>query len=476
MGNLRIPLFLFFFHIFSLLFALSSARFSPPDNHLIACGSASSSTLDDRRVFVPDSAAIVCSSGSKISVSAPPDASPASSPLFRTARVFTRPSSYEFQIKQKGTHIIRLHFYPFSSRDFNLSSALFHVSASGFVLLTDFGTSFPQLKEYLVRVDAEKLLISFAPARRSSFAFVNAIEVISAPEDLIGDTARLVNPDRIEKFDGLSRQAMETLYRLNIGGPKVTPFNDTLWRTWVPDAGFKNSDSVSKTVAFSGRIVYREGGASREVAPDNVYNTARVMDGAKVSDSNSNMTWFFAVSSGYKYLIRMHFCDIASRALNELYFNVYVNGYLAYEDFDLSSAIYFLASPYYVDFVAGVDSSEQLLSVSIVPSKHSSHLRINGLLNGLEIMKMNNTLGSLDGGSPIILVLESPARRGFGEFLRSVVCGLAFMSLLVIGFMLLLRWRAETKNTGTWLPLPTDVSGGKLADGNPVVSGKLVYS
>lgn len=324
-------------------------------------------------------------------------------------------------------------------------------------------------------MDAGKLVISFVPARRSSFAFVNAIEVISAPGDPIGDTARLVNPDRIEKFDGLSRQAMETLYRLNVGGPKVTPFNDTLWRTWVPDAGFRNSDSVSKTVAFSGRIMYREGGASREVAPDNVYNTARVVDGAKVSDSNSNMTWVFAVSSGYNYLIRMHFCDIASRALNELYFNVYVNGYLAYEDFDLSSATGSLASPYYVDFVTGVDSSEQLLSVSIVPSKQSSHLRINGLLNGLEIMKINNTVGSLDGGSPIILVLESPARRGFGEFLRSVLCGLAFMSLLVVGFMLLLRWRAETRNAVTWLPLPTDVSGGKLADGNPVVSGKLVY-
>ncbi|XP_008807843.2 probable receptor-like protein kinase At5g24010 [Phoenix dactylifera] len=475
MGNPRIPLFLFFCILFSRVFALSSARFSPPDNHLIACGTASASTLDDRRVFLPDSAALLRSSGSKISVLAVPDASPASSPLSRTARVFTRPSSYEFQIKQKGTHIIRLHFYPFSSRDFNLSSALFHVSASGFVLLTDFGTSFPQLKEYLVWVDAEKLVISFAPARRSSFAFVNAIEVVSAPGDLIGDTARLVNPDRIEKFDGFSRQAMETLYRLNVGGPKVTPFNDTLWRTWVPDAGFRNSDSVSKTVAFSGRIMYREGAASREVAPDNVYNTARAVDGANVSDSNSNMTWVFAVRSGYKYLIRMHFCDIASRALYELYFNVYVNGYLAYEDFDLSMATGFLASPYYVDFVAGVDSLEQLLSVSIGPSKQSNHLWINGLLNGLEIMKINNTMGSLDGESPIILVLESPARRGFGAFLSSIVCGLGFMSLLMIGFVLLLKWRAETRNTVTWLPLPTDVSGGKSANGNPVVSSKLVY-
>lgn len=324
-------------------------------------------------------------------------------------------------------------------------------------------------------MDAEKLVISFAPARRSSFAFVNAIEVISAPGDLIGDTARLVNPDRIEKFDGLSRQAMETLYRLNVGGPKVTPFNDTLWRTWVPDAIFKNSDSVSKTVTFGGRIMYRDGGASREVAPDNVYNTARVVDAANVSDSNSNMTWVLPVRSGYKYLVRMHFCDIASLALNELYFNVYVNGYLAYEGLDLSDATGFLASPYYVDFVAGVDGLEQLLSVSIGPSKQRGHSRINGLLNGLEIMKINNTVGSLNGEAPNILVWESPARRGFGAFVRSILCGFAFMSLSVIGFMLFLRLRAETRNPVTWSPLPTDVSDGKLAKGNLMASGKLGY-
>ncbi|KAG1354707.1 putative receptor-like protein kinase [Cocos nucifera] len=470
MGNSRNPLFLFFFLQFSLLCALSWARFFPADNYLIACGSTSAYTLDDRRVFLPDSAALLRSSGAKISLSAAQP--PAPSPLSPTARVFTRPSSYEFQIKQKGTHIIRLHFYPFSSRDFNLSSALFHVSASGFVLLTYFGTSVPLLKEYILRVDAEKLVISFAPAQRSSFSFVNAIEVVSAPGDLIGDTARLVGPDRIEKFDGLSRVAMESLHRLNVGGRKVTPFNDTLWRTWVPDAGFKNSDSVSKAVAFSGRIMFQDGGASREVAPDNVYNTARVVVGANISDSNSNMTWVFAVRSGYKYLIRLHFCDIASRALNELYFNVYVNGYSAYEDFDLSYVTGSLASPRYVDFVAGVDSLEQLLSVSIGPSKQGSHSRINGLLNGLEIMKINNTMGSLDGD---ILVLVSPARRGFGAFLRSIVCGFAFVSLSIVGFMLLLRWRAETRNPVTWSPLATDVLDGKLAKGNPVVSGKFYF-
>ena len=41
-------------------------------------------------------------------------------------------------------------------------------------------------------------------------------------------------------------------------------------------------------------------------------------------------------SGGAQYLVQLHFCDIVSRALNLLYYNVYLNGYLAYEDLDLS--------------------------------------------------------------------------------------------------------------------------------------------
>ena len=70
-------------------------------------------------------------------------------------------------------------------------------------------------------------------------------------------------------------------------------------------------------------------------------------------DSGFNITWNFPVGlGGAQYLIRLHFCDIFSRALNLLYFNVYLNGYLAYEDLDLSVLTsHVLAFPIYVDFV-----------------------------------------------------------------------------------------------------------------------------
>ncbi|WOL09980.1 hypothetical protein Cni_G18734 [Canna indica] len=464
---------LLFLH-FSLISTLSAALFSPPDNYLIACGASSSASLQDGRSFLPDSArssSVLHAHGRQISVA---NQSPDAAPLHRSARVFACPSSYEFDVKNKGTHLIRLHFYPFSTQEYNLSSARFHVLASGIILLSDFGTSNPLLKEYLINLEEEKLIITFAPADRSSFAFVNAIEVVSAPKDLILYPARLVRSDDVTKFDGLSKQALETLYRINVGGPKVTPFNDTLWRTWVPDGEFLKLSSATETFTYGGRIKYQSYGASREVAPDNVYNTARVTRaGTSVSGSNYSMTWEFPVKSGYKYLIRLHFCDIASLALNELYFNVYINGYLGYEDFDLSeSAGQILASPHYVDFVVDVDASE-LLSISIGPSKLSSPSWIRGLLNGVEIMKMNNTMGNLDDESSVILVSENPLRRGFGAFVRSLVCGFTLVSLLGIAFMLFLRWRAESRNHMAWSRLPVDVSHGKLTAESPVMPGKL---
>ncbi|KAJ6847347.1 putative receptor-like protein kinase [Iris pallida] len=460
-----------------LLVPLSSARFSPADNILLDCGSNSPSTsLSDHRIFRPDSQ--INSDGVSLR-------SPNPNSLYQTARVFTTPSSYKFQIKNKGTHLLRLHFYPFSSlsSNLNLSSAHFHVFADNdFVLLSNFAfdwssTPSPLLKEYLLHAESDSLILSFVPAAPSAFAVVSAIELFSAPRDLLPDRARLVGPTLKENFDRLSHQALETLYRINVAGPKVTPFNDTLWRTWLPDSGFSISGPESRTVTFSGRIVYRKYGASREVGPDNVYGSARV-------SRASNMTWVFPVDSGYKYLVRMHFCDIASLALNELYLNVYVNGYAAYQDLDLSDATgQVLASPYYLDLVAGVDSTG-LLTVVVGPSSLSDPSKVGGLLNGLEIMKINNTIGSLAGGVPSLLAMQSSRTGGSvgeggggGAMARSLICGFVFVVLLGTAFMLMSRWKAETGKDGglAWSPLPVDVSDGRFGQGSVALAGKFMY-
>ncbi|KAG9452685.1 hypothetical protein H6P81_005589 [Aristolochia fimbriata] len=465
---------------FLLLWGVSSA-FLPSDNALINCGTADGATVDNR-LFLPDE-----DEADSFRLSAPSSVSlrdgnqPAdSSPLYRTARIFTRRSTYGFSIKNKGTHFLRLHFYPFSSQGYNLSAAVFSVSAQGFLLLKDF--TVPRgnriVKEFLINVQTENFDISFGPSYgKPSLAFVNAIEVFSAPADLLLDVARGLGPNEVEAFDGLSRQGLETVYRLNVGGPKVTPFNDSLWRTWTPDNEYLRLPDSAKAISFSGRIKYQKGGASREVAPDSVYRTARQMNSVNISEGHFNVTWRLPVSLGYKYLVRMHFCDIVSLTANELFFNIYINGYLGYKDFDLSAVDVtnqMLAAPYYMDFVVEPDTSG-FIYVTIGPSRLSSSSKINAILNGLEIMKMNNSMHSFDGEFSASSVLRSWPRSSTDFWLCSFLAGFAIMSLMVVGFMMISRRRMEMRESLAWSRLPVESKEDNSRYGPSPLSGKLVY-
>ncbi|KAK7364929.1 hypothetical protein VNO80_13676 [Phaseolus coccineus] len=152
-------------------------------------------------------------------------------------------------------------------------------------------------------------------------------------------------------------------------------------------------------------IKYRVCGASREVGSDNVYNSARLIRSKNDFVPNVNMTWLFPVVGAYEYLTRLHFCDISSISPSLLYFNVYVNGYLAYKDLDLSYITNSLASLFYADFV--VDGGDGALSIGVGPSRSSLPHLIDGILNAVEVMKLNNSLSSLDGEVCADFVMKS---------------------------------------------------------------------
>uniref|UniRef100_A0A453J5P9 Malectin-like domain-containing protein n=2 Tax=Aegilops tauschii subsp. strangulata TaxID=200361 RepID=A0A453J5P9_AEGTS len=404
-----------------------------------------------------------------------PSAAPAApapappSPLHAAARVFSCHASYDLAVRRRGRHVLRLHFYPFSRA---LASARFHVGAGGFLLLHNFTASSPVVKDFLLPVDADVLVLTFVPEAGSA-AFVNAIELFSAPDELVGDIATLVAAGGVNRTDGLSSQVFETLYRVNVAGRKVTPFNDTLWRTWVNDEGFlvNKESSSSKAWSFGGRIAYPKDSRlmTREVAPDNVYNSARSVR------SDGNLTWDFPVPARNRYLVRMHFCDIVSKALYQLYFSIYVNGHLAVKDFDISSTTGYLAYPYYIDYVVDVED-EGMLKLAIGGSKMSRPGEASGFLNGLEIMRMNKTGGGMDGDFPAVLDMGYLVSKGFGEFARSLLCGLVFAGLFLVLVMLVLRLRTELKNNGTlWFSQSMDSGEGKLAKAYQLVPTKTDY-
>lgn len=440
-------------HFILLLFLIPfSFSFAPLDNYLVNCGSQTNTSLFNR-IFIGDSTKpgsdfLAASKSVSLTNQNPAPNSPI---LYRTARVFSSTASYRFDIKKNGTHLVRFHFSPFSAQGFDLKSAEFSVSVNGNLLLSEFqlrnGTL---IKEYVLKIESNLLEIVFRPVGDWGFGFVNALEVFTAPDDFIIDEgARLVSSSGVEEYKNLSSQVLETVHRINVGGMKLTPFNDTLWRTWIPDDDYLVFKEAAKRAVSTHTPNYQNGGASREIAPDNVYMTAQEMNRENSSlASRFNITWKFPVGpGGVQHLVRLHFCDIISPALNLLYFDVYINGYSAYNDLDLSTlTVHVLASPIYVDFVVDSDDSGAI-EISVGPSDLSTPLKMNALLNGAEIMKMINVMDS-----------HVRRRKKLWALVGSVVGGVVLLLLAIVAVLFAFKCRKKKPKQRTvesvgWTPL-----------------------
>ncbi|XP_050371355.1 receptor-like protein kinase HERK 1 [Argentina anserina] len=424
--------------------------FTSVDNYFIDCGSTSNTSVGSR-VYLSDKLALKFLSTPKEVLVTSPLKSITSfddSPLYPTARVFTESSKFTFPISQTGRHWIRLYFYPFVSGSYDLSKATFSVSTQTFGLLSDFSVRNSSLmKEFSVDVTSNSLVVTLAPSS-GSFAFLNAIEVVSVPDDLIADEAS-TTPG---KFQGLMKQALETTWRVNMGGPMVSFENDTLWRTWVPDQAYLLNKNLAKDVSNVAAVEYADGLATAETAPRTVYGTLTEMNSADDPNSNFNVTWEFAVDSGYQYLVRFHFCDIVSKALNQLYFNVYVDSVNVAPEFDLSTVtVNLLAAPYYMDYVT-TPVVRNTIHISIGPSSVNKAYP-NAILNGLEILKMNNSDGHLNGASSAV-TSSSGSKSNVGVIVGATVGSLVAVVLAAILFILCRR-RKDKANQGhskTWVP------------------------
>lgn len=431
-----------------------SSGFNPVDNYLIDCGSSTNTSVDSR-VFIADNLASnllstpqdVLAKSNLTSITLFSD-----SPLYQTARVFTGSSKYTFSIHQSGRHWIRLYFYPFVYNSYNMSVANFAVSTQDHVLLSNFSvTSAAVVKEFSLNVTSNDLVITFTPSA-NSIAFLNAIEVVSVPDALITDDAHTISP--AGDFQGLLFMALETVWRVNMGGPTVTPNNDTLWRTWIPDQSFLVQPNAAKNASNIAAVNYVKGGATQDTAPQTVYGTATEMNSANNPNSNFNVSWEFDVDIGFEYLVRFHFCDIVSASLNELYFNVYIDPWVVVHDLDLSTyLINELAAAYYMDYVT-VTAVSNKLRVSVGPSTVKGAYP-NAILNGLEIMKLNNSKGSLSAADAVI---NSSSKKNVSVMVGTIIG--AFIALVLAGILFMLfrkrRRLARQRLSKTWIPISTN--------------------
>ncbi|KAG2299753.1 hypothetical protein Bca52824_036225 [Brassica carinata] len=344
-----------------------------------------------------------------------------------------------------------------------MESAKFSVSSQTHVLLSDFTVKSRVMKEYYLNVATDNLELTFTPSY-NSFAFVNALEVVSVPDTLISGEPPFAGTHG--SFQGLSRQALETVYRVNMGGPRVTPDNDALSRTWETDSEFLVEKNLVKNVSKIPSVDYVAGFATEETAPKSVYGTCSEMNSGANPGSNFNVTWEFEVETGFQYFLRFHFCDIVSKSLNQLYFNLYVDSMMVVRDLDLS--VYLenrLAVAYFMDYVTESAKQSKLIRLSIGPS--SLHgVYPNGILNGLEIMKMNNSRGQLSGTGTFLPPGGLTRKKNVGVIVGATVG--SFLALVILGGFFILIFKKRTSKT--WTPLSTNGAASASSSGATVAS------
>ncbi|OAY37303.1 probable receptor-like protein kinase At4g39110 [Manihot esculenta] len=380
---------------FLVVASAEPASFTPADQILISCGSKSLSAIPDGRVFKTDhEAQSFLQTDENILVSVPSADVP--SPIYLSARIFVDEATYAFTMKSPGWHWVRLHFFPFKNTQFDLQAATFSVVTDKYVLLHNFnvnGETKPFLKEYIINVTDPMFSLHFQPLKNSA-AFINSIEIVSAPDVLLPDEGTGLSP--VSSFPGLTSYSYQVVYRINVGGPLITSANDTLFRTWENDNKYLKDSALAKAVSIpTSSIKYGEG-ISPIIAPATVYASAQQMADSETKLANFNVTWKFEVDTSFNYLIRLHFCDIVSKSLNDLYFNVYINGKMAISGLDLSSITGQLAAPYFKDIVVNSTLMSDGLNVQVGPMGEDTGT-INAILNGLEILKMSSSVDSLDG-------------------------------------------------------------------------------
>ncbi|KAJ6692731.1 hypothetical protein OIU79_014470 [Salix purpurea] len=369
--------------------------FKPGDEFLIACGARSLDSVPDGRIFKTDHEAQgYLQTKQDILVSVPSADVP--SPIYLSARIFKEDATYAFTLKSAGWHWVRLHFFPINNTEFDLRAATFSVNTDKYALLHNFNinnNTEAVLKEYLINMTDPNFSIQFKPLKNSA-AFINAIEVVSAPDILISDQATNLFP--VNDFAGLNDFGYEVVYRLNMGGPLITSENDTLSRRWVPDKPYLKHEALAKKASVPTSSIKYGPGTSPLIAPATVYASAEQMADSETRIQKFNITWNFVADATFSYVVRLHFCDIVSKSLNDLYFNVYLNGKKAISGLDLSSIEDELAVPYFKDIVVDASLMSNGLAVEVGPMDDETGTR-NAILNGLEVFKMSSKVNSLDG-------------------------------------------------------------------------------
>ncbi|KAJ0099109.1 hypothetical protein Patl1_21668 [Pistacia atlantica] len=271
--------------------------YQPTENIIIACGSSDNFISQDKRPILGDNSSqpsplFELQNNASIASTAPQQPRSSSEKYFLKARLSYSPFTYIFNL-MAGQKFIRLYFYPTWYPEFDNSKAFFSVKAGSFTLLSNFSASLTAaaigqdtfFKEFCLNVEeGEKLNITFTPSPdyQQAYAFVNGIEIVSMPTNLYyteaPTKAKFLHRPTDPTYSIENSTALETVYRVNIGGRLISPPLDTgMFRTWFGSYTDYLTYARSGAVAHYSSIPLTFSEIADYTAPTEVYQTAMTM-------------------------------------------------------------------------------------------------------------------------------------------------------------------------------------------------------
>ncbi|XP_065847027.1 probable receptor-like protein kinase At1g30570 [Euphorbia lathyris] len=388
-------------HIMSLVFLviIFTSEQAQSKAFLINCGTNTTVTVDGRK-WVGDLETItnLTLAASSSQSAATPDSSLAS--LYKSARIFTDVLNYTFQGIQ-GDCFLRLHFCPFPFQNFNVNHSSFTVIANALNLLSNFNvpaeifhknnysntnSTYSSLVREYILFNLDVLLLHFIPSK-GSFGFINAIEIVPLPDRIFADSVNRVGGNEVNL--NLTGRGIETMYRLNVGGPQIKSSRDSdFWRMWEVDSSYMITENAGSEIRNGSNITYVSSNDS-SVAPLLVYETARAMSNTEVLEKRFNMSWKFEVNPNFDYLIRLHFCELQYDKANQRIFRIYINNRSAADNFDVYVQAGGKNRAYHQDYFDPVSSKINTLWIQLGPDTAAGASGTDALLNGLEIFKLS---------------------------------------------------------------------------------------
>ncbi|GKV16924.1 hypothetical protein SLEP1_g27492 [Rubroshorea leprosula] len=252
-----------------------------------------------------------------------------------------------------------------------------------------------------------------------------------------------------------------------------------MYRTWSQDGDYLVGSNWTSPILNKSQPIQFTASTPAYTAPKELYTTSRMMSNNSLLNSKSSMTWKFPVDAGFRYLVRLHFCEILMRITgdDQHVFNIFINNLTAAAAIDVFLLSGGSGHPMYKDYIFLTENSTQGKDLWLALHPQNKKY-VDAFLNGLEIFKLNQSDGNLAGPNPDPIYSLAPPDshqkllRGPKSKVTSIILpivgailgGFALVSLLVSFFVFQRQRKLKHALSFTSKFLTTKTSSSLLSD------------